>query len=126
MVYATGAQLKHMVKFMLRDGVFAGEHCEFYQLSRGLLVEYDQASHSFLRFEFEGEPVDDEKVFTIGLQHFHFLNMDKSFDIRLEELEKNHKQRVVATSCTQIIEEALISGLHQNAKGEGRLILHLV
>ncbi|MCR5332347.1 MAG: bifunctional metallophosphatase/5'-nucleotidase [Lachnospiraceae bacterium] len=126
MVYATGAQLKHMVKFMLRDGVFAGEHCEFYQLSRGLLVEYDQASHSFLRFEFEGEPVDDEKVFTIGLQHFHFLNMAKSFDIRLEELEKNHKQRVVATSCTQIIEEALISGLHQNAKGEGRLILHLV
>ncbi|MBP1554754.1 MAG: bifunctional metallophosphatase/5'-nucleotidase, partial [Oscillospiraceae bacterium] len=30
MVYVTGAQLKHMIKFMLRDSVFAGEHCEFY------------------------------------------------------------------------------------------------
>jgi len=32
---------------------------------------------------------------------------------------------VVSTSCTQIIEEALLASQHQNAKGEGRLILHL-
>ena len=126
MIYVTGAQLKHMLSFMLRDGVFAGEHCEFYQLSKGLLVEYDQATHSYLRFEFEGEPVEDDKVYTVGLQHFHFLNIEKSFDTKLEDVEKNHKSRMVATSCTQIIEEALITGQHQNAKGEGRLILHLI
>ena len=126
MVYVTGAQLKHMIRFMLRDSVFAGEHCEFYQLSKGLVVEYDQASHSFLKFEFEGEPVDDEKVYTVGLQHFHFLNVAKSFDMPLAELEKNHKSRIVTTSCTQVIEEALQSTQHQNASGEGRLILHLV
>ena len=125
MVYVTGAQLKHMIKHMLRDSVFAGEHCEFYQLSRGLVVEYDQATHSFLRFEFEGEPVDDEKVYTLGLQHFHYLNMKDSFDITLDELKKNHNDRMVATSCTQVIEECLQNGQHQNASGEGRLILHL-
>ena len=125
MVYVTGAQLKHMIKHMLRDSVFAGEHCEFYQLSRGLVVEYDQATHSFLRFEFEGEPVDDEKVYTLGLQHFHYLNMKDSFDITLDELRKNHNDRMVATSCTQVIEECLQNGQHQNASGEGRLILHL-
>ena len=43
----------------------------------------------------------------------------------LDELKKNHKDRVVSTSCTQIIEEALLASQHQNAKGEGRLILHL-
>ncbi|MBO4415192.1 MAG: bifunctional metallophosphatase/5'-nucleotidase [Lachnospiraceae bacterium] len=126
MVYVTGEQLKRMIKHMLRDGVFAGEHCEFYQLSHGLEVEYDQATHSFLKFNLDGEPVDDEKVYTLGLQHFHFLNLQDSFGISLAEIEKNHKQRVVSTSCTQIIEEALLSGQHQNAKGEGRLILHLI
>ncbi|MBR5641405.1 MAG: bifunctional metallophosphatase/5'-nucleotidase [Firmicutes bacterium] len=125
MVYATGAQVKHMVMRMLRDEAFAGEHTEFYQLSKGLVVEYDQATHSFLRFDFEGEPIDEERVFTVGLQHFHYINMKDSFDVTLEELKANHPDRVVSTSCTQIIEEALQSGTHQNATGEGRLILHL-
>jgi hypothetical protein len=51
--------------------------------------------------------------------------MKDSFDVTLEELKANHADRVVSTSCTQIIEEALTAGLHQNATGEGRLILHL-
>lgn len=125
MVYATGAQIKHMIKHMLRDEVFVGEHCEFYQLSSGLVVEYDQKSHSFVRFDFEGEPIDEDRLFTVGLQHFHYLNIKDSFDITLDELKKNHNDRVVSTSCTQVIEEALLVGQHQNAKGEGRLILHL-
>lgn len=125
MVYATGAQIKHMIKHMLRDEVFVGEHCEFYQLSSGLVVEYDQKSHSFVRFDFEGAPIDEDRLFTVGLQHFHYLNIKDSFDITLDELKKNHNDRVVSTSCTQVIEEALLAGQHQNAKGEGRLILHL-
>ena len=125
MVYVTGAQLKRMIKRMLRDEALGGAHTEFYQLSRGLVVEYDQPTHSFLRFDFEGEPVDDEKVFTVGLQHFHYLNMKESFDVSIDELRANHADRVISTSCTQIIEEALAATQHQNASGKGRLILHL-
>ena len=126
MVYATGAQLKHMLLRMLRDEAFTGAHTEFYQLSHGLEVEYDQATHSYLRFDFNGEPVDDERVFSVGLQHFHYLNMADSFDVTAEELRANHPDRVVSTICTQIIEEVLSTGQHQNASGEGRLILHLL
>ncbi len=125
MVYVTGAQLKRMIKRMLRDEALGGAHTEFYQLSRGLVVEYEQPTHSFLRFDFEGEPVDDERVFTVGLQHFHYLNMKESFDVSLDELRANHADRVISTSCTQIIEEALSATQHQNASGKGRLILHL-
>ena len=125
MVYVTGAQLKRMVKRMLRDEALGGAHTEFYQLSKGLVVEYDQPTHSFLRFDFEGEPVDDERVYTVGLQHFHYLNMAESFDVTIDELRANHPDRVVSTSCTQIIEEALSASQHQNASGKGRLILHL-
>ena len=125
MVFVTGAQLKHMLARMLRDEAFTGAHTEFYQLSHGLVVEYDQATHSYLRFDYEGEPIDDERVFTVGLQHFHYTNLVDSFDVTLEELRANHADRVISTSCTQIIEEVLSSGQNQNAEGEGRLILHL-
>ena len=124
-VYMTGAQLKHACLRFLRDEAFEGEHTEFYQLSSGLVVEYDQPTHSFIRFEFEGEPVDEERVFSVGLQHFHYTNLEDSFGLSLEELKKNHPDRVVSTSCTQVIEEVLLVGQHQNATGEGRLILHL-
>lgn len=124
-VYMTGAQLKHALLRMLRDEALAGEHTEFYQLSHGLVVEYDQATHSYLRFDFEGAPIDDERVFSVGLQHFHYANLQDSFDLTLDELNANHHDRIVSTSCTQIIEEALLAGQRQDAAGEGRLILHL-
>ena len=120
----TGAQLKHGIMRMLRDEALAGAHTEFYQLSRGLEVEYDQKTHSFIKFNFEGEPVDDNRVFTVGLQQFHYKNIEDSFDLTLEEVRKNHMDRIVASSCIQVIEETLINGTHQNAKGTGRLIIH--
>ena len=126
MVYVTGAQLEHMLLRMLRDEAFTGAHTEFYQLSHGLEVEYDQATHSFLRFNFEGVPIDEERVYTVGLQHFHYMNILDSFDVTLEELRPNHADRMIATSCTQIIEEMLAGGQNQDASGEGRLILHLL
>ena len=124
-VFMTGAQLKHALLRMLRDEALAGEHTEFYQLSHGLEVEYDQATHSFMRFDYEGAPIDESRVFSVGLQHFHFTNLVDSFDLTLEELQENHRERMVATSCTEIIEEVLLSGQHQDATGEGRLVLHL-
>ena len=125
MLYWTGAQLRHAMMRMLRDDALAGLHTEFYQFSKGLEVEYDQKSHSLLKLNFNGEPVDDEKIYTVGLQHFHYLNLKDAYDLDIEEGLNNHKDRVIATSCTQIIEEALQAGQHQNAKGKGRLILHL-
>ncbi|MBO4652243.1 MAG: bifunctional metallophosphatase/5'-nucleotidase [Lachnospiraceae bacterium] len=125
MVHWTGAQLKHGLMRMLRDEALEGAHTEFYQLSEGLEVEYDQKTHSFLKFNYQGEPVDDEREFTVGLQLYHYVNMMDSFDLELDEVVKKHKARVVASSCSQVIEEILIEGQHQNAEGAGRLIVHL-
>ena len=124
-VYMTGAQVKHAFLRFLRDEALAGAHTEFYQLSHGLEVEYDQATHSFIRFDFEGKPIDEERVFSVGLQNFHYTNMPDSFDLTLEELKQNHPDRIVSTSCTDVIEELLLEGSHQDASGEGRLVLHL-
>lgn len=125
-VYMTGAQLKHGLLHMLRDKALAGSHTEFYQLSHGLEIEYDQATHSFIRFDFEGAPIDERRVFSVGLQHYFFLKLEDSFDVTLEDLNANRQGQVVATSCKQVIEEVLAAGEYQDAMGQGRLVLHLV
>ncbi len=125
LTYWTGKQLKHGILRMLRDEAFFGEHTEFYQLSSGLSVEYDMPTHSFLKFDFKGEPVNDDRIFTVGLQEYHFRNLVDSFDLKIEEIDENHKHRAIATSCAQVLEEILIQGQHQDAKIEGRLNLHL-
>ena len=125
MVYWTGAQLKHALLHMLRDETLSGEHTEFYQASHGLKYEYDELTHSFLRLEFEGEPVDEERIYTIGLQDFHYRNLKDSFDLEQEETDRNHPQREIATSCVQVLEESLQKGLHQNAGIEGRIVIHM-
>ena len=123
-VWWTGAQLKHGILRMLRDEALAGAHTEFYQLSEGLEIEYDQKTHSFIKFNFEGEPVDDERLFSVGLQHYHFTNIEDSFDLKLADVQKNRKDRIAASSCIQVLEETLINETHQNAQGTGRLIIH--
>ena len=124
LLYWTGAQLRHALLRMLRDEALAGEHTEFYQISHGLEFEYDQSTHSMLKLNFEGKPVEDDQLFTVGLQDFHYRNLKDSFDLDYEEVEKEHPQREIATSCVQVLEEALQRGQHQNAKVEGRMILH--
>jgi 5'-nucleotidase len=124
--YWTGAQLKHGLLRMLRDEAFEGDHTEFYQLSKGLEVEYDQKTHSLLKVSFQGEPLDDERIYSVGMQEYHFKNLPDSFDLTQEELKKNHSLRAVATSCAQVLEEMLQNGLHQDAVVEDRLKLHLI
>ena len=125
MQYWTGAQLKHALLRMLRDEALAGEHTEFYQVSHGLEFEYDEPTHTLLKLSFEGEPVEEKRIYTIGLQDFHYKNLKDSFDLDVEELEREHPRRDIATSCVQVIEETLQRGQHQNAKVEGRMVIHM-
>ncbi|HPX70131.1 MAG TPA: bifunctional UDP-sugar hydrolase/5'-nucleotidase [Bacillota bacterium] len=123
MIVATGAQLKRMIRHMLRDEVWSGDHCEFYQLSKGLEVEYDLKTRSFIKFNYEGEPIDEDRKFTVGLQDFHFKNFPEFFNISREEIEANRKPRVIATSTFDILDEYLSH--HQRLwRGiEGRLVI---
>lgn len=124
-VYMTGAQLKHALLHILRDETLDGGHAEFFQLSYGMVVEYDRATHSLMRCEFEGEPVDDARLFAVGVQHYFYKNLPYAFDLTLDELRGNRPDRMVATSCADIIEEVLQTGAYRDASGEGRIIIHL-
>ena len=123
MVNVTGRQLKDMLKYMMRDEVWQGVHSEFYQLSEGLRVVYSRADHEYREFTFRGQPVDDDRMFTLGLQNFHYNNMKDSFNISQSEVLKNGKRRTLCTSCRQVIEEYFSEHQHLDRRAGERLII---
>ena len=102
-----GKQLKNMLKYMLREEAFEGDHTEFYQLSDGMYLEYNRKTQKIEKFTIDKKAVKDDDTFKLGLQKYHFINMEGGFNITLKELEKNGKSRVVATSCRDVLEEYL-------------------
>ena len=125
MIRVTGAQLKRMLLYMVRDEVWEGVHCEFYQLSEGMRVVYSKKDHAFTEFKYEGSDITDEQILRVGLQHFHFNNFEDVFDIPMSEIEENGKPRIIATSCRDVIEEYLTSHQHIDRIEGDRLVLHL-
>ena len=49
-------------------------------------------THSFLKIEFEGAPVDDERIYTVGLQDFHYKNITKKLERLMLELVNEDKK----------------------------------
>lgn len=123
MLKVTGGQLKRMLLHMLRDGVWKGEHCEFYQLSKRIKVVYDRANSKMLEFTFDGEPINEDQLFKIGVQKFHYSNFTEFFGVPIEEVEAIQKARVVATSTREILEEYLMANQHLDHDVDGRLTL---
>ncbi|MBR3526128.1 MAG: bifunctional metallophosphatase/5'-nucleotidase [Lachnospiraceae bacterium] len=103
----TGAQLKEMIRYMLRDGVWAGEHTEFYQLSKGWKVVYRKASHDFAEFSKDGREIDDSDRYSVAMEGFHFKNLGDIFHVDPEEIFANKKPRVIGTASRTVIEEYL-------------------
>lgn len=122
-VWVTGAQLKRMILFMLRDEVWEGYHGEFFQFSEGMRIVYDKAGHRFKEFSFNGEQVEDDTIYKIGLQYYFYLNIQDFFSVSREEIEKNRKPRMIATSDRDVLDEYL--SCHQNLDHHinGRLVI---
>ncbi|MBQ3859973.1 MAG: bifunctional metallophosphatase/5'-nucleotidase [Clostridia bacterium] len=123
MVRVTGAQLQRMLQYMLRDEVWAGAHCEFYQLSEGFHVVYSRAEHRFLDFSFNGQTVQDDQIFRVGLQHFHFMIFEEVFNVPFDEIKRNGNPRMISTSGRDILEEYFSSHQHLTRIPGGRLVV---
>jgi 5'-nucleotidase / UDP-sugar diphosphatase len=85
-------------------------------------AEYHDNERSLASLTFDGKPVLDEQVYTIGLTGYHILNSVAYLNISNDELNASGKTWVVTTNVTDALEEYL--KVHQNigAKVEGRLV----
>ena len=120
-LWVSGAQLKKMIAYMLRDEVWDGSHCEFFQFSKGVKVVYDRASRSFCEFSLNGKPIDECRIYKIGLQYYFYLNMMDFFSVSHSDVEQNGTPRRVATSCREVLDEYLSANQNIDHKIEGRL-----
>ena len=115
----TGRQFKKMYRYTLRDEMFEGNHTEFYQYSQGICVVYNKNKKDFIRFDFNGSPIDEERLYTLAMQGFHFQNFDSCFGFPLDEVLKNSQAKILATSVLDVLVEHLpcIHLLEKNVEG---------
>ena len=123
-LWVTGTQLKKMILYMLRDEVWNGSHCEFFQFSKGVRMIYDKQSHILKEFSLHGESIENEKIYKIGLQYYFYLNMKDFFSVSHEDVEANGKPRKIATSCREVLDEYLSchQGLDHQISGRLKFI----
>ena len=112
-----------MILYMLRDEALDGGHTEFYQLSDGLEVVYERSTHSFSKFDFHQMPVDDDHIYTVGIQSYHYKNFEAMYSVSIEEISQNGKPRMVATNSQEILEEYLSEHQNLDRSVSGRLII---
>ena len=68
-------------------------------------------------------PIEDDHIYTVGIQSYHFKNFEAMYSVPIEEISGNGKARMVATNSQEILEEYLSE--HQNIDRivSGRLII---
>ena len=124
-VKLTGEQLRRAIQFMLREENFtAGEHAEWYQVSRGFFCEYDRPTQSILSLKMNGEEVQDDDLFTVALQEYHYMSMDDHLNIQLDEVKKNGQPLEVATKAANVLQEYFDRHDHLEIDSEKRLAIH--
>ena len=121
-IFVTGAQLKTMVTFILRDEAFVG-HTEFYQFSKGLRIEYNKDKKKLEKLSFLGKDVQDEDEFKVALQDYHLQNMKEFLNVSLEEVTTKHEAKVLSTNCTDVLEEYFSTQELVQVDPEPRLVI---
>jgi 5'-nucleotidase len=98
-------------------------HSSFLQLSGRLKVVYNIPESCMESFTFDGNPIADKQMFTVGVQQYHYNNFKRIFNIDIADIEKNGKARSVSTSIVDILEEYLSTHQHIDREIDGRLTL---
>ena len=70
-----------------------------------------------------GKEISDDALFTVGLQNYHFKNIESFFNISYETICKLQKPRSVATSCQDILMEYFREHEMVDAAVDGRMTI---
>lgn len=115
-----GAMFRRMLKYMLRDEAFLGT-TEFYQLSQGIKLTYSRSKRDLLELQYQGTEIEDKQILTLGLQQFHYLNLEDFLGLSPAQAEALQKPRVISTSCHDILEQYMKSHRRLFRQVEGRI-----
>ncbi len=117
----TGKMLKKMFTYIMRIENRDGEG-ECYQVNKKVKAVYSDSEKKLLSLTICGEPADDEKIYTMALQGYHYSNSFANLNITNDELTKLAAPKVITTSAYQILEEWLRKHPNETRKIEGRIV----
>ena len=124
MAMITGRQLRSMWRHILREDAFVvGAHTEFFQFSQGLEIIWSRGKQEFLRFAYCGEPVADNRKYSVVFQNFHRDNFSSSFGLPYEEVLENGREVVIATDEQDVIIEYFTDNEPEIRGIDGRLTI---
>ena len=106
-VTVTGRQLKDMISHIFRPGALEDDHAEFYQFSGGIKVVVSLSAQRVTEIAWEGAPIDDKRLFHVGVQTYHYKNMEEFLGISEMETTRNAPAKTLATSAFDVLDENL-------------------
>lgn len=122
MLKVDGRTFRQMMRYMLRDDAFLGK-TEFYQLSQGLKLAYSRSRREIVSLTYQGVEMPDDGIFTVGLQNYHYCNLESFFGVSFEHVKNFGAPKMISTSCLDILAEYLNSHKAVRQDVEGRLTI---
>ncbi len=116
-----GRTLRRMFAHWMRAENRDGEG-ECYQVNAGVRAVYSESRRALLSLDVKGKPVEDDALYTVGLQGYHYSNCAAYLDVPQEELAQAGKPRVVSTNIQDVVLEYLRANQNASRKVEGRLV----
>jgi 5'-nucleotidase len=95
---------------------------ECYEVNAAIRAVYNDRKKALESLEVNGEPVDDTRLYTLGLIGYHADNCLKNLNIDPRDLAQISGTKVMATSVTGVLEEYLQTHPNLNRHIEGRLV----
>jgi len=117
----TGRQIKKIFAYIMRTENRNSEG-ECYQVNKRVKAVYDDNKKELVALSVDNKPVEDEQLYKIALQGYHFNNSASYLNISNEELLKSGNSKVISTSAQQVLLEYLKNHQNIDSKIEERLV----
>ncbi len=119
-IWVDGATLKRMIETFFNNFT-DGNTREFYQFSRHVHIDYDEEKRKVTSFIYNKKPLRDERVYSVGINNFHFNLLESVFGISADELNKYKPPKIISTNTRDVIDEFFNSEIPISAQVEDRI-----
>jgi len=116
-----GATLRRMFESWMRAENRTGEG-ECYQVNSAVKVTYSESQRRVTWLGVRGEPVQDERPYTVALQGYHSSNSKTYLDVTAEELASLARPRLVTKDVQTLLLDAMRENQNQRRTVEGRIV----
>lgn len=117
----TGEMLKTIFAHIMRIEN-RNDEGECFQVNNTIKAVYNDGKGELESLTFNGMPVIDTDLYTIGLQGYHVKNCKTNIGYSVAELQKTKRSAIVCRSMQTALEEYLYYHQNLNRKIEGRLV----